>query len=94
VGAYLVGLWGFNSDILEAVAYQSRLEKYNVQTFTPAVAVHVGCVASYRWYKDEMPEEINEPNWEFLDKIGMKEQVNSWLAECHELLENRGETEI
>ena len=41
VGVYLMGIWGFTSQSLEAVAWHHALDKQCCSTFTPALAVHV-----------------------------------------------------
>jgi HD-like signal output (HDOD) protein len=41
VGAYLLGLWGFRDDLIEAVAYHHRPGDCIATRFTPLTAVHV-----------------------------------------------------
>lgn len=41
VGAYLMGLWGFNNPSMAAVCWHHLPEKQAIETFTPALAVYV-----------------------------------------------------
>ena len=38
MGAYLIGLWGFPSDIVEAIGFHHQLGEYPADTFSPALA--------------------------------------------------------
>ena len=41
VGAYLMGLWGFDQPVMEAVCWHHCLDKQTSDLFSPALAVHV-----------------------------------------------------
>ncbi len=86
MGAYLIGLWGFSSDIIEAIGFHHQLSKYPAETFNPAIAVHVANVAYYKYTKDTigLAPEFNE---EYLKKNGMAEKLQIWQDLCFSYME-------
>jgi len=78
MGAYLIGLWGFPSDIVEAIGFHHQLGEYPADTFTPALAVHIANVLYYRFHKEEVVGAMPEFNEEYIDKIGLREKLNKW----------------
>lgn len=78
MGAYLIGLWGFPSDIVEAIGFHHQLGEYPADTFSPALAVHVANVLYYRFHKEEVFGAMPEFNEEYLEKIGLKEKLIKW----------------
>jgi len=48
MGAYLAGLWGFQTEVIEAIGFHHHLEKYPPLNFTPALAVHIANVFENR----------------------------------------------
>jgi HD-like signal output (HDOD) protein len=79
VGAYLIGLWGFTSNIIEAVAFHNNLEKYPASGFAPALAVHVADYAYYLVYPEAVigaPPVLNES---YLAELGVLDEARGWL---------------
>lgn len=87
IGAYLIGLWGFNSDIIEAIAFHHRLNLLEAEGFTAALAVHLADHAYYLGY----PEQLSGPppplDIAHLDRLGYRETAQEWLAHCQSLME-------
>ena len=78
VGAYLLGLWGIPTPVIEAVAFHHRPAESLVQALNPLIAVHVanGLVA-----EKEFPSmEGRSPymNLDFLAELGFGERVPIW----------------
>lgn len=48
IGAYLIGLWGFNNNIVEAIAFHNTIETYPGTSFSAALAVHVADAMYYK----------------------------------------------
>ena len=48
VGAYLLGIWGLNDFIIEAIAWHHHPKKSPVESFTPLAAVHVANVIEHQ----------------------------------------------
>ncbi len=53
MGAYLTGLWGFPSDIVEAIGFHHQVGNNPAGDLTPALAVHVANALYYQYYPNE-----------------------------------------
>jgi HD-like signal output (HDOD) protein len=87
VGGYLTGLWGFPTSIVEAVSFHHSPEIYPVQSFTPALAIHIADAWYYTYNPDEAigcPPRINE---EIVAAIGLEHRLDFWKEICREHLE-------
>jgi HD-like signal output (HDOD) protein len=89
MGAYLMGLWGFPSDIVEAIGFQHQLGEYPAGTFSPALAVHIANVMYYQFHQDEVIGALPECNAEYLDAIGMSDQLQKWHDLCFTYMEQQ-----
>lgn len=91
-GAYLVSLWGFNADIIEAVGFHNNCSKISAQSFSPALAVHV---ANFFYHQNTSPSLTGlKPTLDndYIDAINMGHNVSKWAAICEEIiLESRQE---
>lgn len=87
VGAYLIGLWGLQSSVVEAIAFQHRLDHYPADSFTPALAVHVANTLYYDFHEDEyigVPKSLNEA---YIAKLGLSDKIDQWREICKEIAE-------
>ena len=89
MGAYLAGLWGFNSDIVEAIGFHHRLGEYPAGTFSPALAVHIANVMYYRYHQDQTVGAMPEFNEEYLLTVGLGDKLQKWQALCFACLEQK-----
>ncbi len=87
MGAYLMGLWGFQSDIVEAIGFHHQLGEYPAYTFSPALAVHIANAMYYKFNKDEVIGAVPEFNEEYLQKIGMGDKLQKWQDLCFVYME-------
>jgi putative nucleotidyltransferase with HDIG domain len=87
VGAYLIGLWGFPSDVVEAIGFHHRLEEYPADTFTPALAVHIANVMYYQFHQEEVIGAIPACNQEYLVKLGLAQNMPIWRDICVKYME-------
>ncbi|MEM8484479.1 MAG: response regulator [Bacteroidota bacterium] len=91
IGAYLLGLWGFRDNIVEAVAFHHRPEDCKGTTFSPLTAVHIA---------DALENEYGDPNcralpiihMDYLNNLGLTEKLGDWRQVCletqHSLMQN------
>jgi HD-like signal output (HDOD) protein len=93
MGAYLIGLWGLQSDIVEAIGFHQQLEEYPSSTFSPALAVHVANVLYYKFHEEEVIGLMPKLNEEYLEKIGLKEKVTKWQELAFAYMEKQSKTE-
>lgn len=86
IGAYLIGLWGFNGDIIEAIAFHHRLNLLAADSFTSALAVHLADHAYYLGY----PEQLSGPppplDIGHLDRLGCREASVEWITQSQSFL--------
>lgn len=79
VGAYLLGLWGMPDGLVEAVAWHHSPSGCPGSGFTPLTAVH----AADTILQDEAG---TEPDWAYLERLGLREHYPTWKR----LLSERG----
>ena len=80
VGAYLLGLWGLPTPVVEAVALQHRPELCLAAGFSPLTAVHVANVFAHE--KNGAPAEPSQIDMNYLARIGLAERVAEWREAC------------
>jgi len=87
VGAYLAGLWGFNSSIVEGIGFCHQLENYPTDVFTPALAVHAANVIFYTHRPGEAIGVADPKNTTAIEGIVEPERFEIWKNECSEMME-------
>ncbi len=84
VGAYMIGLWGFTSPVMEAIGFHHRISEYPAKVFSPAHAVHIANVIYYLNRPDENHGEKMEIDKSVFAQFGDKDKTEEWLALCSE----------
>lgn len=86
IGAYLLGLWGLPSQVVEAVAFHHTPSVYQADSFTAITAVHVAN-ALHRTMNDpaETLQKFCDVN--YLTKLGLLEKLPLWQATWANLFE-------
>ena len=83
IGAYLLGLWGFDNDVVQAVAFHHRPHKYACDEFSILTAVHIAdCYAISPSFKNG-----SKLSTEHLIKIKMEDKLNQWQEICNSMEE-------
>jgi HD-like signal output (HDOD) protein len=92
IGAYLMGLWGLEYPVIEAIAFHHRPGKSLSNSTGLLTAVHFGD-AFDRLKKD--PNDLNGKNGlrqldqGYLDNLGVAGRINDWQTVCNELTERK-----
>ena len=87
VGAYLLGIWGLPSEIVEAVAYHHRPGALPGRELSPLAVVHV---ADSLVRVREKGLALYPPlDGEYLAAIGFAERLPEWEAACADLDEEK-----
>jgi HD-like signal output (HDOD) protein len=85
IGAYLLGIWGLPSLIVEAVAWHHHPSDSPVTEFSPLTAVHVASA-----FHSQLHPEFTAGNphldEEFLERIGLAGRQAAWKQGCSEQL--------
>lgn len=74
VGAYLLGLWGLPTSIVEAVAWHHRPAESPARTFCPLTTVHI---ANALWCANE-PGCVADLDTAFIESMGLAERIPFW----------------
>lgn len=88
IGAYLIGLWGFNGDIVEAICFHNNLESYPQPNLSPALVVHAANHASSKTHPLLAREPLSELNEHYITESGLADRVENWLMLTTEYLES------
>ena len=90
IGAYLMGLWGLEYPVIEAIAYHHRPGKSLSNSTGLLTAVHFGDAF------DRLKSDPNDGNGEnglrqldrgYLDNLGVAGRISDWKTVCKELTE-------
>lgn len=82
VGGYLMGLWGFSSDIVEAVSFHHSLIAYPASGISTAAVVHMADIIYYRLHAEEVLGEAPELELAAIEQLGCGERFDGWHDLC------------
>ncbi len=79
VGAYLIGLWGLPTQVVEAVAFHhTPTESGSTESFTALTAVHVANALHHYAKSDDSETKNIYFDTEYLAKLGLLEKIPFW----------------
>jgi HD-like signal output (HDOD) protein/CheY-like chemotaxis protein len=87
VGAYLIGLWGFPSPIVEGIGFNHSLDKYPTDSFTPALAVHIANVLYYRHRQEEIVGRAQQLHSAIIERLALQDKVPDWEKICTKIMQ-------
>lgn len=85
-GAYLTSLWGFNADVIEAVALHDDFKSVSSDHFSPALAVHI---ANFFYYQHTPHNTLGlKPQLDirYIETLGLSENINRWDSICEKII--------
>jgi HD-like signal output (HDOD) protein len=85
VGAYLFGLWGLPSSIVEAVAFHHAPTQDRLRAFSPLTAVHVANGFEHELSQIKEPGRFSELDRTYLASVGVENRLDTWRAEAMRL---------
>lgn len=90
IGAYLLGLWGLPSPIIEAAAFHHAPSDKNGNGLSPLVIVHVAdAFANAGPGLNDSGKMIDGIDSEVLDKAQLLDHLAQWRKACHNFLEQK-----
>jgi putative nucleotidyltransferase with HDIG domain len=91
VGGYLLGLWGFQSAIVEAIAFHHQLDKFPVPRFSATLAIHLANRFFYELQSDEIDAELPALDETYIEECGLTDHLDRWRDICRRQLEQQEE---
>ncbi|MCP4339862.1 MAG: HDOD domain-containing protein [Desulfobulbaceae bacterium] len=85
VGGYLIGVWGVSGEVIEAITFHHRLDKYPSASCCPAVAVQAVDVIYYMLNPDQCVGEAPVIDEQYLSLAGLDGRFDHWLKLCKEV---------
>ncbi len=82
IGAYLLGLWGFSVQAIEAIAFHHNPEQTASTTFDPATAVHVANVFDHEQKNRLLVGTQPTFDLDYLDRVQCSDRLDSWRDLC------------
>lgn len=94
VGGYLMGLWGFSDDIIEAIAYhqvpsESTLEMESSPSFGVLTAVHVANAFANASDATDTETPMKRLDAEYIESMELTSRIPLWQEMCWETM-NKG----
>ena len=92
IGAYLMGLWGLEYPVIEAIAYHHCPAKSLSNSTGLLTAVHFG--DAFDRLRNDGNDQDNGNGWRqldrgYLDNLGVADRINNWQTVCNELTERK-----
>jgi HD-like signal output (HDOD) protein len=90
IGAYLMGLWGLDYPVIEAIAYHHCPGKSLASSTGLLTAVHFGDAYDRLKMDEDDSEELKQLDRGYLDNLGVGHRVEEWQTVCQNLAERKG----
>lgn len=88
VGAYLLGLWGFKDNVIEAVAYHHNPSKmFSKKDFNIVSAVHIAEALIMNSNNLSYEDGENNLDVEYIKEIGVEDEIEKWQLYFKEHIE-------
>jgi HD-like signal output (HDOD) protein len=89
IGAYLMGLWNLDNQIIEAIAFHHRPAQSMARDISLLTAVHIGNALDHTGRREADPESGLQFDVEYLDNLGVSDRLPAWQQVCRELSERK-----
>ncbi len=87
IGAYLMGLWGLPSHVVEAIGFHHNPRKCLDREFSPLTAVHVGDAFEHERREGKRGELKSRLDSEYLAELAMVDRLPLWQEKCRKSIE-------
>ena len=79
VGAYLLGLWAFSDEIVEAVAFHHYPSKAHTRTFGTLAALHIANAFEQKYSRKDVAPQLDR---EYLEAIELENALDEFEGMC------------
>lgn len=87
IGAYLMGLWGLPSHVVEAIGFHHNPRKCLDREFSSLTAVHVGDAFEHERREGKRGELKSRLDSEYLAELAMVDRLPLWQEKCRKSIE-------
>ena len=87
IGAYLMGLWGFNDSIIEALTFHHNPMNNISKEFIPLTAVYIANIIEHELFPERTMGVVPEIDKEYIKKLNLTDKIPIWRDECKKILE-------
>lgn len=91
VGAYLLGLWGLPTTIVEAVAFHHQPSRSEVATLGPLTAVHVANVFEHELSESKLAGCETQLDLDYLAALGLTDRLDTWREQVARMFQSDDE---
>lgn len=88
VGAYLLGLWGIDDDVVSAVAYHHNPSALPTVQFSALTAVFIASSCVNATPSSHEPPLFTEQDLAYLERLGLADKLPEWQEICKPLVED------
>ncbi|MBW2412677.1 MAG: HDOD domain-containing protein [Deltaproteobacteria bacterium] len=89
IGAYLMGLWGLDYPVIEAIAFHHCPGKSLSNSTGLLTAVHFGDAFSRLKNDENSSGELKQLDRGYLDNLGIGHRIDKWQLVCQDLAERK-----
>ena len=84
IGAYMLGLWGIDDDVVASVAYHHKPSNFPNEKFSALTAVYVAstCISANTAPSEQSP--FTNEDFAYLENIGLTNRLPVWHELCSE----------
>ncbi|MBI9045566.1 MAG: HDOD domain-containing protein [Anaerolineaceae bacterium] len=90
IGAYLLGLWGLPTPVVEATAYHHEVSQAGSDKFNLIVIVHIANGLDHEFNKDHTGIPVSEMDMEYVSQLGLESEIPLFRKNCLENMDNIG----
>ena len=90
IGAYLMGLWGLEYPVIEAIAFHHCPAKSLSKAKGLLTAVHFSDVYDRSMNGRSVENILSQMDYGYLENLGVTERINDWQKICRDLTERKG----
>ncbi|MBN1437102.1 MAG: HDOD domain-containing protein [Sedimentisphaerales bacterium] len=85
IGSYLLGLWGFDDSVIEAIVFHHNPQASNKDEFSIITAVHVANAIVSESEDASVLGDSSEIDTAYLESIGLADRMPCWREACSEV---------
>ena len=91
IGAYLIGLWGLDYPVIEAIAYHHCPGKSLADSTGLLTAVHFGDAYDRLDLGENISGELKQLDRGYLENLGVGHRITNWQLVCKDLAERKAQ---